>query len=427
MISSIQAIRGMNDILPDSVSGWQQVEKISTALACQYGYQEIRFPLVEKTELFKRSVGAVTDIVEKEMYTFTSRSGDSLSLRPEGTAGCVRAALQHGLLNQGGVHRLWYCGPMYRHERPQKGRYRQFNQFSLEAFGIASPLIEVEQIAFMWDLFSRLGLADKVCLELNTLGTSECRENYKKTLVDYFNRHKDQLDEDSIRRLGENPLRILDNKNPELRDLIAGAPQFDDFWSEDSREHFKQVQLHLTQLGIPFVLNSRLVRGLDYYSHTVYEWTTSELGAQGTVCAGGRYDKLVTYLGGSPVPAVGFAMGLERLILLLQTVNSDLLVPPSSDIYFIVVGEQAEQEVLSLVAKMRADLPRLSITVNLHGGSFKTQFKRADKSGARYACILGDTEVSQGVIALKDLRDKSVGQVDLSVSELILKLKKGDE
>ena len=426
MVVSVQAIRGMNDILPDEIYWWNEVERSAEMLAAQFGYREIRFPLVEKTELFKRSVGEVTDIVEKEMYTFPARSGGSLSLRPEGTAGCVRAAVQHGLLNQGAISRLWYSGPMYRHERPQKGRYRQFHQFSLEAFGIASPLIEVEQIAFMWQLFSLLGLTDRVVLELNTLGSSACRARYKTALVDYFEQHKSQLDEDSLRRLETNPLRILDSKNSQMQSLIANAPQFQDYWSDESRQHFMDVQSHLNVLEIPFSLNSRLVRGLDYYSHTVYEWTTTALGAQGTVCAGGRYDKLVTLLGGGEVPAVGFALGMERLILLLQAVRSDVVRKKECDVYCIVVGEKAESKIMAVAQQIRAQLPTLSLVVNLHGGSFKTQFKRADKSGAQYACILGDDEVEQGTVAWKNLRNAAAEQMVLPVTELIEKIKKGE-
>ena len=334
----------MNDILPADAPWWQKIERATMTLAQRYGYHQIRFPMIEKTELFKRSVGEVTDIVQKEMYTFDARNGESLSLRPEGTAGCVRAVLQHGLSHQNQAQRLWYCGPMYRHERPQKGRYRQFHQFSLEAFGMSGALIEAEQIAFCWRLFGELGLRDKVELEVNSLGTSACRQRYREALVAYLIEREAYLDKDSKLRLESNPLRILDSKNSDTQTLLNDAPKLKDYLSDESKAHFDQLVSLLDNMAIPFTVNDRLVRGLDYYSHTVYEWKTTDLGAQGTICAGGRYDSLVTLLGGRPTGAVGFAVGLERLILLLQTLDGSCDVDNSNHAYLIAVGEQAQAQ-----------------------------------------------------------------------------------
>lgn len=425
-MSSIQAIRGMNDILPSQTAWWQYVETLCSELARQYGYREIRFPIVEKTELFKRAVGEVTDIVEKEMYTFDARNGDSLSLRPEGTASCVRAGLQHGLITHG-VQRLWYNGPMYRHERPQKGRYRQFHQFGLELFGVESVAAEAEQLAFMWRFFGYLGLHEYVTLELNSLGSQQCRQHYKEALVKYFRQHEDSLDEDCQRRLESNPLRILDSKNPEMQSLIAAAPEFSDHLSDESTASFSQLQQFLQDLDIPYQLNTRLVRGLDYYSDAVYEWKTDALGAQGTVCAGGRYDKLVDLLGGKPTSAVGFALGIERLILLLQVKHSQNSPAVSLDVYFVLVGEHALQHGLRVAEHLRSELPHLNITINAHGGSFKSQFKRADKLGARFALVLGDNEIQQGVLSLKFLRNNEKEQLTLPIDEIIQVLKKESE
>jgi histidyl-tRNA synthetase len=425
-VSSIQAIRGMNDILPNQTAWWQYVETLCSELARQYGYREIRFPIVEKTELFKRSVGEVTDIVEKEMYTFAARNGDSLSLRPEGTACCVRAGLQHGLIAHG-VQRLWYAGPMYRHERPQKGRYRQFHQFGLELFGVESVAAEAEQLAFMWRFFGYLGLQEDVTLEVNSLGSQQCRQNYKEALVEYFTQHEASLDEDCQRRLGSNPLRILDSKNPEMQSLIAAAPEFSDYLSDESAASFSQLQQYLQGLEIPYQLNTRLVRGLDYYSNAVYEWKTDALGAQGTICAGGRYDKLVDLLGGKPTSAVGFALGIERLILLLQAKRSQHSPAVPLDVYFVLVGEQALQHGLRVTEHLRSELPQLNITINSQGGSFKSQFKRADKLGARFALVLGDNEIEQGVLSLKFLRKAESEQLTLPIDDIIQVLKKESE
>ncbi|MGZ8226267.1 MAG: histidine--tRNA ligase [Methylococcaceae bacterium] len=402
MANNIQAIRGMHDVLPEQTPLWQYAENMIREVLGAYGYSEIRLPIVEKTELFKRSIGEVTDIVEKEMYTFEDRNGDSLTLRPEGTAGCLRACLEHGLLH-GQVHRLWYYGPMYRHERPQKGRYRQFIQLGVETYGMAGPDIDAELILLMDRLWKKLSIRDKVHLQLNSLGTIAERLVYRGGLVNYFQAHLSQLDEDSLRRLHTNPLRILDTKNPEMAELIANAPALMDYLGNDSCEHFKAITSLLDDMGIAYEINTRLVRGLDYYSKTVFEWVTNELGSQGTVCAGGRYDGLIEQLGGKPNHAVGFAMGMERLLALMENVNGFSLSKPV-DVYMIRVGESAEHEGLRFAETIRNEIPGLKLQVNCGGGSFKSQFKKADKSGADYALILGDDEVSQGVVGFKTLR-----------------------
>jgi len=400
--TSVQAIRGMNDILPDEARYWARVESIVREVFGSYGYQEIRFPIVENTALFKRGIGEVTDIVEKEMYTFDDRNGDSLTLRPEGTAVCVRACLEHGLL-YGETPRLWYHGPMFRHERPQKGRYRQFHQFGVEVFGIDGPDIDAEIIAMSARLWDRLGLRHDMTLELNTLGTSEERARYHEQLVEYFSAHSDQLDEDSQRRLLTNPLRILDSKNPEMQKLIESAPKLIDTLGEDSKQHFLKLRDILDALKISYVINPRLVRGLDYYGKTVFEWTTQRLGAQGTVCAGGRYDGLVETLGGNPTSGVGFALGLERLILLYQEMNP--VLPSSIHVYCLTMGEPAEQLAWQLLHSWRETLSWLNIVMHCGGGSFKSQFKKADKSGAAIALVIGDNEVQDGTVGVKFLRE----------------------
>lgn len=402
MANNIQAIRGMHDILPDQSPLWQHAERIISEVLGAYGYSEIRLPIVEKTELFKRSIGEVTDIVEKEMYTFDDRNGDSLTLRPEGTAGCLRASLEHGLLHNQ-MHRLWYYGPMFRHERPQKGRYRQFYQLGVEAYGMSGPDIDAELILLSQRFWQRLGIADKVKLQLNTLGTIEERLVYREKLVDYFSDHLELLDEDSLRRLHTNPLRILDSKNEGMRELIANAPELTDFLGSDSQAHFKSLTETLKTLGIEFVLNTRLVRGLDYYSKTVFEWVTAELGAQGTICAGGRYDGLIEQLGGKANHAVGFAMGMERILALMETLPN-FPVKPSVDVYMIRVGEQAERMSVEWAETIRNELPGLRLQINCGGGSFKSQFKKADKSGAEYALIIGDDEAMRGEVGIKALR-----------------------
>ncbi len=408
MANNIQAIRGMHDVLPDQTPLWQYAEKIIREVLSGYGYSEIRLPIVEKTELFKRSIGEVTDIVEKEMYTFDDRNGDSLTLRPEGTAGCLRACLEHGLLHNQ-VHRLWYYGPMYRHERPQKGRYRQFIQLGVETYGMSGPDIDAELILLMDRLWQRLGIRDKVCLQLNSLGTIAERLVYRESLVSYFQQHLEQLDEDSLRRLNTNPLRILDTKNPAMKDVVANAPELMAYLGEESLHHFKAITTILDKVGIPYDINTRLVRGLDYYSKTVFEWVTTELGSQGTVCAGGRYDGLIEQLGGKPNHAVGFAMGMERLLALMETLN--LPVKPAVDAYLIRVGEQAEQQGFYFAETIRNQVHGLKLQVDCVGGSFKSQFKKADKSGATYALILGDDEVSRGEVSIKSLRDQQEQQV----------------
>jgi len=392
----------MNDILPAETPRWQIVEAAFRKLMQAYGYDEIRMPLVEMTDLFKRSIGEVTDIVEKEMYTFLDRNGDSLSLRPEGTASCVRAAIQNGLLHNQ-IQKLWYGGPMFRHERPQKGRYRQFHQLGVEVFGLDGPDIDAEIIAMTARYWQDLAIRHKVRLELNSLGSNEARAKYRDILVDYFSQHAAQLDEDSQRRLHSNPLRILDSKNPEMQALIEAAPRLNEHLDSVSQEHFSALCAMLSDLGIDYVVNPRLVRGLDYYNRTVFEWTTDQLGAQGTVCAGGRYDGLVAQLGGRATSAVGFALGLERLIALL---DEDMIsrVIQSPHAYFIMVGNAAERAGFRLSEQLRDSVPGLRLVVNTGGGSFKSQFKRADRSGAQLALILGDDELEAGTLAIKHLR-----------------------
>ena len=417
-MAKIQAIRGMNDILPDQTPVWQYVESTVRRVLGQYGYQEIRMPVVEHTELFKRSIGEVTDIVEKEMYTFEDRNGDSLTLRPEGTAGCVRAAEEHGLLfNQ--TRRLWYTGPMFRHERPQKGRYRQFHQIGVECFGMAGPDIDAELLILTARLWSALGLSDHARLEINSIGTSDSRKVYRQALVAYLEQYQDKLDDDSKRRLTTNPLRILDSKDPATREILQGAPSLDDYLDDESRQHFEQLKAMLDAAGIAYTVNPALVRGLDYYGKTVFEWITDSLGAQGTICAGGRYDGLVEQLGGKPTVAVGFAMGLERLILLLETLE---LVPGhvnnQADIYVTAMGDQAVAPAMALAETLRNELPGRIVVSHCGGGSFKSQMKKADRSGARFAVILGENEIAQATAGLKPLRDdqpqQEIAQADLA-------------
>ena len=407
MANKIQAIRGMNDILPTQSPVWQYLEGTVKDLLAAHGYAEIRMPVVEQTNLFKRSIGEVTDIVEKEMYTFEDRNGDSLTLRPEGTASCVRACEEHGLLyNQ--TQRLWYTGPMFRHERPQKGRYRQFYQIGVETFGIATPDIDAELILMTADLWRQLGLQDAVTLQLNTLGSNEARAEYRAALVEYLNQFRDQLDEDSQRRLESNPLRVLDSKDPNTQALLADAPQLHDHLDEDSREHFNTLRAILDAAGVKYEINQRLVRGLDYYNKTVFEWVTDKLGAQGTVCAGGRYDGLVEQLGGKATPAVGFAMGVERLILMLETLEViPEAVSETVDVYVCALGAGADQAALLLSRQLREEHAGLRIQTHCGAGSFKSQMKKADKSGARFALILGESELENGTVGVKDLRGEA--------------------
>ena len=381
----------MNDVLPVDTPRWQLVEHAFVSLMRAYGYDEIRMPIVEMTELFKRSIGEVTDIVEKEMYTFSDRNGDSLSLRPEGTAGCVRAAIQNGLLHNQ-TQKLWYAGPMFRHERPQKGRYRQFHQLGVEVFGMDGPDIDAEIIMLTARLWKKLALGHKVKLQLNSLGSSEARSEYREKLIEYFSAHQDRLDEDSQRRLHSNPLRILDSKNPEMRALVDAAPKLNKHLDEASQAHFKQLCEMLDDAGIQYEINPCLVRGLDYYNRTVFEWVTSELGAQGTVCAGGRYDGLVEQLGGKATAAVGFALGMERLVALLDDdfVNASLTGP---HVYLVVHGTEAERAGRVLGERLRDELPGLRMIVHAGGGSIKSQMKKADKSNARVAIILAEDEM----------------------------------
>jgi histidyl-tRNA synthetase len=389
----------MNDLLPDVTPYWQAVEATLKSVLNGYGYQEIRFPIVEKTELFKRSIGEVTDIVEKEMYTFQDRNGDSLTLRPEGTAGCVRAAMENGLLNQ--TQRLWYMGPMFRHERPQKGRYRQFHQVGVEAYGFDGPDIDAEMILMTARLWKKLGLTG-VTLQLNSLGSTEARLAYRDELVKYFEAHQQQLDEDSQRRLHSNPLRILDSKNPEMQALIEAAPKLIDHLDDESKAHFDALCRTLDNAGIEYEINPRLVRGLDYYGKTVFEWVTDQLGSQGTVCAGGRYDGLVAQLGGKGATAIGFAIGIERLIALLEA-TSALPEIPQTDAYLVAVGEAAADKAPVFAESLRDQLPGFKLISHCGGGSFKSQFKRADRSGARWTLILGEEEINNETIGVKTM------------------------
>ncbi|MFA7552997.1 MAG: histidine--tRNA ligase [Spongiibacteraceae bacterium] len=404
-MAKIQSIRGMNDLLPTESPLWQYLEKTVSGVLGRYGYQEMRFPIVEQTELFKRSIGEITDIVEKEMYTFDDRNGESLTMRPEGTACCVRACLQHSLLDNQQVQRLWYTGPMFRYERPQKGRLRQFHQIGVESFGVASPDVDAELILITVRLWKDLGIYDDVTLELNSIGSLEARARYREALVIYLQQHIDKLDEDSQRRMNSNPLRILDSKNAETQAILDQAPSLVDYLDDESRTHFDSLKQLLDNAGITYVVNPRLVRGLDYYSKTVFEWVTDKLGAQGTICAGGRYDGLVEQLGGKPSPAVGFAMGVERLCLLLQALDKvPATVSAAPDVYFIVAGEQAEAIALQLAESLRQQMPALKLQFHCGGGSFKSQFKKADKSGAALALIMGDNEAEQGLVNIKWLR-----------------------
>ena len=399
MAEIIRSIRGMNDILPEVTPYWQAVETALKEVLSGYGYQEIRFPIVEKTELFCRSIGEVTDIVEKEMYTFNDRNGDQLTLRPEGTAGCVRAAMQNGLLNQ--TQRLWYMGPMFRHERPQKGRYRQFHQVGVEAYGFNGPDIDAEMILMTARIWKKLGLTGAT-LQINSLGSTEARLAYRDVLIAYFESHQDELDEDSQRRLHSNPLRILDSKNPAMQALNDAAPKLIDHLDDESRQEFETLCQSLDDAGLAYEVNPRLVRGLDYYGKTVFEWVTDQLGSQGTICAGGRYDGLVAQLGGKGSTAIGFAIGIERLISLLEATDA-LPEIPSVDVYLVAVGESAAKQSLILAETLRDQIENLKLITHCGGGSFKNQFKRADRSGARWTLILGDDEINQQVVGVKTM------------------------
>lgn len=409
MSTKIQAIRGMNDILPEKTAFWRIIERQLSDILIGYGYQEVRLPLLEKTALFQRVIGEVTDIVEKEMYTFEDRNGENLSLRPEGTAGCVRAMIEHGLLRNT-IQKIWYNGAMFRHERPQQGRYRQFHQIGVEVYGLSSAEIDAEILLMTARFWQILGLKD-LELQINSLGSSAARAIYREKLVEYFSAHLEQLDEDSRRRLHTNPLRILDSKNPDLKTLIDQAPQLLDYLEEESKQHFEQLQIFLNSAGLKYTINPRLVRGLDYYNRTVFEWVTTKLGSQGTVCAGGRYDGLVEQLGGHNTPAIGFALGLERLIALLE---SEQLLPNIEEnqphIYLMMVGDEALVKGLTLAEQLRNELPQLRLITHCGGGSFKNQFKKADKSNAKWALILGEAELANQQIGFKHLREEQPQQ-----------------
>ena len=425
MADKIQSIRGMNDILPEETPSWQYIEEKLRQLMQSYDYNEVRFPVVEKTALFKRSIGEVTDIVEKEMYTFDDRNGDSLTLRPEGTAVCVRAGIQNGILvNQ--QQRLWYMGPMFRHERPQKGRYRQFHQFGVEVFGLNGPDIDAELISMTARFWKMLGLEKSVTLQLNSLGTQTSREQYRDILTDYLQANHELLDEDSQRRLKTNPLRILDSKNPAMQEMIEKAPRLMEHLDEESRTHFEQLCAYLDSVGIAYEVNTRLVRGLDYYNKTVFEWVTDKLGAQGTICAGGRYDGLVSQLGGRDTTAVGFAMGLERLVLLVEQAELDKYVKHPHAV-MLMMGERAQNIGLAISEQLRDEVANVRILNICGGGSFKSQMKRADKSQAEIALILGDDELDNNVITVKYLRSGNDAdkpqQQQLSQAEVIELLK----
>ncbi len=404
----------MHDVLPAELPAWQRLERVVADVFQRYGYDEIRVPVVERTELFARAIGDATDVVEKEMYTFEDRNGDLLSLRPEGTAGVVRAVLQNGLL-YGSPLRLWYAGPMFRRERPQKGRTRQFHQVGAEVFGAPGPDVDAELLAMCRRIWDELGIGG-LRLEINSLGTAGERGTYRAALAEYFGAHPDALDEDSRRRLERNPLRILDSKNPAMAELIAGAPSLEDYLGDASRGHFATLRRYLDALDVEHRVNPRLVRGLDYYSHTVFEWITTELGAQGTVCAGGRYDGLVELQGGKPWPGIGFAMGQERLVELMRQQGETAARPPH--VYLVMVGERTTAGGLALAESLRRAEPRLRIQLNLGGGSFKAQFRRADRSGAELALILGEEELDQRAVSVKPLRIEGSEQQRVALDDL---------
>jgi histidyl-tRNA synthetase len=419
-VNKIQSLRGMNDLLPGQSPTWQYLERKIQDVFQRYGYREIRFPLMESTELFKRSIGEVTDIVEKEMYTWPDRNGDSVTLRPEGTAGCVRASEQNGLLrNQ--TQRLWYSGPMFRYERPQKGRLRQFHQFGAEVFGLEGPDIDAEMLVMTTRLWQELGLNKHIKLQINSLGNTSNRAQYRDALVDFLSARKAELDEDSQRRLDSNPLRILDSKNSQTQALLDSAPSLHDFLDVESQDHFDALRALLDSSGVAYEINPRLVRGLDYYGKTVFEWVTDSLGAQGTVCAGGRYDGLVEQLGGKPTPAVGFGMGEERLVLLLDAVGA---VPDSVgrhlDAYLVASGD-VTHAALASGEEIRLQCPGLRMQSHCGGGSFKSQMKKADRSGAQVALIIGEDEVASGKITIKYLREE-IEQQTLPMAELVILL-----
>ena len=416
MAKNIQAIRGMNDCSPTESPLWQWIEGQVRQILSSYGYSEVRMPIVESTPLFARAIGEVTDVVSKEMYTFWDND-EQLTLRPEGTAGCVRAAIEHGWIYNN-EQRLWYMGPMFRHERPQKGRYRQFHQAGVEVFGISTPEIDAELIILTARLWKALGIDQHVSLQLNSIGSLEARANYRSALVAFLENHQDLMSEEEKERLVKNPLRILDTKNQALQDVLDGAPKLLDYLDDESREHFAQLCGLLDAVGIQYEINPKLVRGLDYYNKTVFEWVTSALGAQGTVCGGGRYDGLVEQLGGHATSGVGFAMGLERLVLLVQEVNKSIPVKSAVDIYIVYQGEGTTLAAFQLAEKLRSELPHLSTMLHCSGGNFKKQFRRADKSGATLALVLGESEVQNNQVVVKHLLGAAEQQT-IDVSNLI--------
>ena len=416
MAKNIQAIRGMNDCSPTESPLWQWIEGQVRQILSSYGYSEVRMPIVESTPLFARAIGEVTDVVSKEMYTFWDND-EQLTLRPEGTAGCVRAAIEHGWIYNN-EQRLWYMGPMFRHERPQKGRYRQFHQAGVEVFGIATPEIDAELIILTARLWKALGIDQHVSLQLNSIGSLEARANYRSALVAFLENHQDLMSEEEKERLVKNPLRILDTKNQALQDVLDGAPKLLDYLDDESREHFAQLCGLLDAVGIQYEINPKLVRGLDYYNKTVFEWVTSALGAQGTVCGGGRYDGLVEQLGGHATSGVGFAMGLERLVLLVQEVNKSIPVKSAVDIYIVYQGEGTTLAAFQLAEKLRSELPHLSTMLHCSGGNFKKQFRRADKSGATLALVLGESEVQNNQVVVKHLLGEAEQQT-IDVDNLI--------
>ncbi|HDR1022108.1 TPA: histidine--tRNA ligase [Pasteurella multocida] len=421
MAKTIQAIRGMNDCSPTESPLWQWVEGKVRSVLQNYGYSEVRMPIVESTPLFARAIGEVTDVVSKEMYTFWDND-EQLTLRPEGTAGCVRAAIEHGwIYNQ--EQRLWYMGPMFRHERPQKGRYRQFHQAGVEVFGIPNPEIDAELIILTARLWKELGIFDHVTLQLNSIGSLEARKNYRSALVEFLQQHVDLLSDEEKERLEKNPLRILDTKNQALQEVLNGAPKLLDYLGDDSREHFAQLCALLDAVGIQYEVNPKLVRGLDYYNKTVFEWVTSALGAQGTVCGGGRYDGLVEQLGGHATTGVGFAMGLERLVLLVQEVNKEIALPSAVDIYVVYQGEGTTLAAFQLAETLRSELPSLRVMTHCSGGNFKKQFKRADKSGATLALVIGESEVQSQQVVVKHLLGGEEQQT-IALGEIVAYIKK---
>ncbi|MFY3324802.1 histidine--tRNA ligase [Vibrio fluvialis] len=415
MAKTIQAIRGMNDCLPTQSPLWQKVEGIVKNIISAYGYNEVRMPIVEETNLFSRAVGEETDVVSKEMYTFEDRNGDSLTLRPEGTAGCVRSCIQNSLINRD-EQRLWYMGPMFRHERPQKGRYRQFHQCGVEVFGLNGPDVDAELIMMTARLWRELGIDKHVRLELNSIGSQEDRADYRTALVAFLEQHIDVLDEDCKRRMHTNPLRVLDTKNPDIQAILGDAPRLSEYLGEESQAHFAGLCELLDAAGIEYTVNERLVRGLDYYNRTVFEWMTESLGSQGTVCGGGRYDGLVEQLGGKATPAVGFAMGLERLVLMMETLgNTD--VRRNVDVYMVTAGEGTLTAGMKLVEQLREQVPGLRVMTHFGGGNFKKQFKRADKVGAAVALVLGENEVAEKTVVLKDLaggEQETISQTEIA-------------